>query len=92
MADTPVHDWIKPRLDALLAAALAQGMDRDVVVAVLTDIVEGPGYNRAEVTEDDAPQPDGRPDPRQEPIPVNTLPVTREEWFSFTEISTQPDF
>ncbi|GAB0114042.1 hypothetical protein [Acidisoma sp. C75] len=92
MATTPVHDWLKPRLDALVEEGLKQGMARDVLVAVITDIVAGPGYNRAVVTEQDAPQPDGRTDPRREPIPTSTLPVTRDEWYTYTSISTQPDF
>ncbi|HEX3982570.1 MAG TPA: hypothetical protein VHX12_02655 [Acidisoma sp.] len=90
MPSTPVHDWIKPRLDALLEEAVGKGMDRQVVVAVLTDIVEGPGYNRAMTTEADQLQPDGRTDPRQEPVPAGTLPVTREEWYPYS-ISTLPD-
>ena len=90
MPSTPVHDWIKPRLDALVEEAVGQGMDREVVVAVLTDIVEGPGYNQAETTEADQLQPDGRTDPRQEPIPGGALPVTRDAWYPYS-ISTQPD-
>jgi hypothetical protein len=92
MPTTPVHDWIKPRLDALVEEAIKAGMARDVIVAVLTDIVEGPGYNRAEITEEDAPMPDGRTDPRQEPIPTDTLPITRDGWYTFSGISAKPDF
>lgn len=87
---TPVHDWVKPRLDALVEEAVKVGMDREVIVAVLTDIVEGPGYNRAVVTEDDVPPPDGRTDPRQEPLSDRPLPVTRSEWYPYS-IDTQPD-
>ena|ERR1700712_1128155 len=42
---TPIHDWVRPRLDNLLAEAIGKGMDRDAVVAVMTNIVEGPDYN-----------------------------------------------
>ncbi|MCB8880326.1 hypothetical protein ACELLULO517_08785 [Acidisoma cellulosilytica] len=87
---TPVHDWVKPRLDALVAEGVKNGMDREVLVAVLTDIVEGSGYNLAETTEADQLQPDGRTDPRQEPVSTGTLPVTREEWFPYS-VSTLPD-
>lgn len=90
MAGTPVHDWVKPRLDALVAEAVAQGMDREVVVAVLTDIVEGPGYNTAVVAEADTPQPDGRTDPAQEPISDGSLPITRGNWYQMS-IDMQPD-
>ena len=90
MASTPVHDWVKPRLDALVAEAVKNGMDRQVVVAVLTDIVEGPDYNQVVTTEADQIAPDGRTDPRQEPVPGSALPVTREEWYPYS-ISTLPD-
>lgn len=87
---TPVHDWVVPRLDALLAEAVKNGMDREVVVAVLTDIITGPGYNDAETREEDTPQPTGRTDPAQEPVPNDVLPVTRPEWFPYAP-SVLPD-
>jgi hypothetical protein len=87
---TPVHDWMKPRLDALVEEAMKNGMERDVIVAVMTDIVEGPGYNRAVTTEADQLQPNGQTDPRQEPVPTGTLPVTRDEWYPYS-YPTQPD-
>ncbi len=87
---TPVHDWVLPRLNALIAEAAKNGMDRQVVIAVITDIVEGPGYNDAVVGEADAPQPTGLPDPRQEPVPAGILPVTRPEWFPYSD-SGLPD-
>jgi hypothetical protein len=90
MPSTPVHDWVKPRLDALMEEAAKNGMDREVVVAVLTDIVEGPGYNRAITTEADQLQPDGRTDPMQEPLADRPLPVTRGEWFPYS-VNSQPD-
>lgn len=90
MPTTPVHDWVKPRLDALVAEAVKSGMEREVVVAVLTDIVEGPGYNQAVTTEADQLPPDGQTDPRQEPVPSSALPVTRDEWYSWS-VPTQPD-
>ncbi|MBW4022575.1 MAG: hypothetical protein HIU92_05440 [Proteobacteria bacterium] len=87
---TPVHDWVVPKLDALLGEAMQNGMDREVVVAVITDIITGPGYNDAVVREEDAPQPTGLTDPAQEPIPSNTLPVSRPEWFVYAP-SALPD-
>ena len=87
---TPVRDWILPRLDALVAEGVRNGMDRQVIVAVLTDIVEGPGYNTAVVREEDTPQPTGLTDPAQEPIPASALPVTRGEWFPYSVPGT-PD-
>jgi hypothetical protein len=87
---TPVRDWVLPRLDALIAEAVKGGMDREVVVAVITDIVEGPGYNDAVVREEDAPSPTGLTDPTQEPIPTSTMPVSRAEWFPYSP-SALPD-
>lgn len=87
---TPVHDWVKPRLDALVEEALKNGMERDVIVAVLTDIVEGPGYNRAVTTEADQLPPDGKTDPTQEPLTNSPLPVTRDEWATWA-YPVQPD-
>jgi hypothetical protein len=87
---TPVHDWILPRLDALIAEAVKNGMDHQVIVAVITDIVEGPHYNRAVAREQDAPQPTGLTDPKQEPITASVLPVTRDSWFDYA-IPSSPD-
>jgi hypothetical protein len=61
-----------------------------VIVAVITDIVEGPGYNDAVTLEEDAPQPTGLTDPTQEPIPTSVLPVSRAEWFPYSP-SALPD-
>jgi hypothetical protein len=87
---TPVRDWIRPRLDALIAEAVANGMDRQVVVAVITDLIEGPGYNDAVVREEDTVQPTGLTDPAQEPIPTDAMPVSRAEWFPYSP-SALPD-
>ncbi len=45
MSQTPAHDWIRPRLDALLAAAAQAGIAREVAIATLADLIEGPAYN-----------------------------------------------
>jgi hypothetical protein len=87
---TPVRDWVLPRLDALIAEAVTSGIDREVVVAVITDIVEGPGYNDVVVREEDAPPPTGLTDPMQEAIPTSVLPVTRDSWFDYG-VSASPD-
>lgn len=90
MPTTPVHDWIMPRLDAMIAEAVKNGMDRQVVVAVITDIVEGPAYNEAVVRPQDEPQPTGLTDPMQEPIPTSVAPISRAEWFPYSP-SALPD-
>jgi hypothetical protein len=43
---TPLHDWLQPRLEAVLQQALAAGFQRDAVIAVLTDLVTAPPLNR----------------------------------------------
>ena len=87
---TPVRDWIVPRLDALIADGVKNGMDREVIVAVITDIIEGPGYNDVVAQEEDAPPPTGLTDPTQEPIPTNVMPLSRPEWFPYSP-SALPD-
>jgi hypothetical protein len=47
MTQTPAHDWMRPRLIALLADAERAGVPRDVGVAVLTDLLESPAFNGA---------------------------------------------
>jgi hypothetical protein len=44
---TPGHDFLLPRLTALVAEAQAAGIAHDVAVAVLTDLITGPGFNNA---------------------------------------------
>ncbi len=87
---TPVHSWVLPRLNALIAEAVKHGMNRQVVVAVITDIVTGPGYNDAVPHEEDTVQPTGLTDPMQEPVPTGILPVSRAEWFPYSN-SALPD-
>ncbi len=36
------HAWLRPRLEALMAEAEAAGIARDVSMAVITDLVNGP--------------------------------------------------
>jgi hypothetical protein len=42
---TPVHEWMTPRLENLLAEAERAGFARDVAVAVVIDLIEGPMFN-----------------------------------------------
>lgn len=46
MSSVPVHDWLEPRLRALLAEGEAQGFAKDVLVAVATTIINT-DYNNA---------------------------------------------
>ena len=45
--DTPIHDWLQPRLQALVDEALHKGFDREAVVAVITDLITSPPFDTA---------------------------------------------
>jgi hypothetical protein len=47
MTDSPPHDWFRPKLAALVAEAEQAGIARDVSVAVITDLINGPCFNTA---------------------------------------------
>jgi hypothetical protein len=49
-SDTPVHDWLRPRLADLVQQAERAGFLREAVVAVIMDLMTAPPY-------DDAPPP-----------------------------------
>ena len=51
MSETPVHDWLRPRLRALVEDAVRAGFDRPTVVAVLIDEIEGPAFNAPSIEE-----------------------------------------
>jgi hypothetical protein len=51
MSGAPLHDWLKPRMEALLRDAQAAGFERDVVVAVLIDLVTSPPFDPPERSE-----------------------------------------
>jgi hypothetical protein len=38
MTQTPVHEWLRPRLEQLLADGVAAGFVREAVLAVLVDL------------------------------------------------------
>jgi hypothetical protein len=45
--ESPARDFLLPRLTALVNEAEASGILRDVVVAVLIDLVTSPGFDTA---------------------------------------------
>ena len=57
--DSPAHDFLLPRLGALVDEAVASGLARDVAVAVLIDLVTSPAFDTAapDPTDDSAPHP-----------------------------------
>jgi hypothetical protein len=44
-SDTPARDFLLPHVNAMLAEARDLGISREVAVAVLIDLVTGPGFN-----------------------------------------------
>jgi hypothetical protein len=48
MTETPVHDWLRPRLAELVRQAEDAGFDRDTVIAVLSDLIDSPPFNQTE--------------------------------------------
>lgn len=57
---TPAHDYLLPRITALIAEAVKNGIAGDVAVAVLTDILTSPGFDTA------VPDPHADSAPRQD--------------------------
>lgn len=45
MNDTPVHEWLRPRLQDLVLTAEKFGFERDLVIATVIDIMTGPPYD-----------------------------------------------
>ncbi len=74
-SDTPGHDFLLPRLTALINEAVAQGIGRDVAVAVLTDLITAPEFNNA------APDPmaDSEPHPDKEPAAQDDVLMASEK-------------
>ena len=58
-SDSPAHDFLLPRLTALIGEATANGITRDVAVAVLIDLVTSPRFDTAAPNpkDDSAPHP-----------------------------------
>jgi hypothetical protein len=83
MAEVGPHDWYRPKLDALVAEAEAAGIARDVSVAVITDLINGPAFSQAPLTTEEGWNQDiGEPDydvnvnnPASANVPIDgTLP------------------
>ncbi len=52
MTQTPAHEWMLPKLIELLAEAENAGIARDVAVAVLTDLITDPDFNKVSLIPD----------------------------------------
>ncbi len=46
MTQTPVHDWLLPRLQQLIADGGAAGFAREAVLAVLVDLATAPPIDK----------------------------------------------
>jgi hypothetical protein len=57
---TPAHDFLLPRLTTLVDDAVSTGIARDVVVAVLIDLITAAPFNTVgpDTTQDTDPGPD----------------------------------
>ncbi len=47
ISDTPVHDWLRPRLAELVQQAEHAGFLREAIVAVIMDLITAPPYDDA---------------------------------------------
>jgi hypothetical protein len=58
-SNAPAHDFLLPRLTALVNEAVGRGFTRDVAVAVMIDLVTSPRFDTAAPapTDDSAPNP-----------------------------------
>ncbi|MDR3533427.1 MAG: hypothetical protein P4L90_23075 [Rhodopila sp.] len=58
-SNAPAHDFLLPRLTALVDEAVANGIAREVAVAVLIDLVTSPRFDTAapDPRDDSAPHP-----------------------------------
>ncbi len=45
MSETPLHDWMMPRLESLLEEARKAGFERQTAVAVIIDLIESSRFN-----------------------------------------------
>ena len=68
-SDTPVHGWLRPRLQALVEQAGAAGFPRQTVVAVILDIIGGPPFDQPSASEAlPEPEPAERNAPSPDPL------------------------
>jgi hypothetical protein len=95
--ETPIHDFLRPRLDALVNAIVAQGHPRDAAVACLIDIVTAPNFDTTlpDPGADAPPGPDYERSPdvvlvKGQSVSVSSAPGERDnmdflrriDWFS----------
>jgi hypothetical protein len=71
------HDWLRPKLDALVAEAEAAGIERGISVAVITDLINGPPFSAGAPETNEAWNQDiGEPDYMVNPnTPISDEPT-----------------
>jgi len=77
-SDSPAHDFLLPRLTALINDAVAAGFEQEVAVAVLIDLITSPRFDTAapDQTADADPRPGWERGP-DDPVLVGSLsPLT----------------
>ena len=86
---SPAHDFLLPRLAAIVDEAVGAGIPKDVAVAVLIDLVTSPEFDTA------APDPkadsDPHPDYQRQPgmvlvhgmVPIGPLPIDAQDEADF---------
>ncbi|MEA2737991.1 MAG: hypothetical protein QOH05_1298 [Acetobacteraceae bacterium] len=88
-SDAPVHDFLLPRLHALIDGAVATGVAREVAVAVLIDLVTSPDFDTAapDPKADSAPHPDYQREPGvvmiHGMVPQGPLPIGAQDEADF---------
>jgi hypothetical protein len=90
-SNSPVHDFLLPRLTALVNDAVATGLPRDVVVAVLIDLVTSPLFDSA--TPDAGADSEPHPDYQREPgivlvhgmVPIGPPPIDAQDEADFVK-------
>jgi hypothetical protein len=84
---TPVHDFVLPHLTALVRDALAQGFAKEVVVAVVIDLITAAPFDTAKPSPEGAPHPDYQRAPDVTLIagenPVSPKPIGAQDQMDF---------
>jgi hypothetical protein len=90
-SQSSVHDFLLPRLTALVDDAVATGVPRDVAVAVLIDLVTSPRFDTAapDPEADSAPHPDYQRTPGivlvHGMVPLGPLPIDAQDEADFVK-------
>jgi hypothetical protein len=91
MSGSHAHDFLLPRVAALVDQAVAAGIAREVAVAVLIDIVTSPRFDTAapDPRSDSEPHPDYQRAPGMVMVhgmvPVGPLPIDAQDEADFVK-------